>query len=96
MTKLSGQVDSIAKKLNSILGGYTKLQETKRALEAENRALQAEKEHQSQLVADLQEQLKLIKITKSVSLTQTDNKELKTIIKEIIKEVDRCMAMLNN
>ncbi len=96
MDKLSAQVDGITNKLNTILSNYLQLKQQQEELQAKNKVLNAQLEDRQQVITDLEEQLKLLKISKSVSLSESDNKELKAIIKEIIKEVDKCMAMLNN
>jgi DNA-directed RNA polymerase subunit F len=95
MSKLSVQVDSILGKIGHILDNQMQLeQKYMQALEAQKQ-LSQQIAAQDETIKDLQEQVKHLKLTKTVSLDESDQSELKATINEMIKEIDRCMSMLN-
>lgn len=69
-------------------------------LEKENLNLKAELENKSALIAELEEKLKISKLAeqvKGLSNEESDaNKALKIKLNEYIKEIDKCVALLNN
>ncbi len=95
MSKLSIQVDSILGKIGHILDNQMQLEQRyMQALEREKQMSQ-QIQQQNEMIEDLQAQIKHLKLTKTVSLDDSDQNELKETINEMIKEIDRCMSMLN-
>lgn len=70
------------------------------ALEKENTNLKAELENEQLRIAELEEKLKVSKLAVQVregqSEDDTASKELKNKLNEYIKEIDKCVALLNN
>ena len=95
MSKLSIQVDSILGKIGHILDNQMQLEQKYMQALEQQKLMSQQIEEQDETIKDLQEQIKHLKLTKTVSLDENDQTELKTTINEMIKEIDRCMSMLN-
>jgi len=52
-------------------------------------------ELQKNTLSELTEQNKLIKLAKNLTLEDSDTAEMKTKVNELIKEIDRCIDLLN-
>lgn len=64
-------------------------------LEEENLLKENTLEIQKNTINDLKEQNKLIKLAKEMSEESTDNHDLKIKINELIRDIDRCIDLLN-
>ena len=95
MSKLSIQVDSILGKIGHILDNQMQLEQKYMQALEQQKLMSQQINKQNETIKDLQEQVKHLKLTKAVSLDEGDQSELKATINEMIKEIDRCMAMLN-
>lgn len=71
------------------------------AIEAENRAKTENKqlltkiEEQKKQLSELTEKNKIIKLAKSLSDSDEHSTDVKLKINELVREVDRCIALLN-
>ena len=89
-------VDNIEGKVNKIISLY------KSALD-KNELLLSEKSHMKKLISEkdkeikkLEEKIKLLRITKSVNSEESENiKESRKKINEYVREIDKCVALLN-
>lgn len=67
------------------------------ALRLSNQQLIVEKENQQVKIANLSEQLKTLKLAQTLSGTgDQDSRQVKIKINEYIREIDKCLALLNN
>ncbi len=64
-------------------------------LEEENILKENTLEIQKNTINDLKEQNKLIKLAKEMSEESTDNHDVKIKINELIRDIDRCIDLLN-
>ncbi len=89
--KLVQQKIEEQKKLNADLqASNSKLEEQWMKSETEKETLQKEN-------ADLHEQVKMLKVAKALTEEEEGKKtEMKLILNEMIKEVDKCIAVINN
>ena len=63
----------------------------------ENKTLKSEVEDRDKDIKRLKEKIKLLRITKSVSTQDVEkNKESRKKINEYVREIDKCIALLNN
>jgi len=60
-----------------------------------NKVLKAQLNEKKEEINELDNNLKVLKISKGSSSDGSDHTELKLKINEYIKEIDKCMAMLN-
>jgi regulator of replication initiation timing len=95
-------MDNLAQRLLEIRRKVEVVLSENRALKEENlqlaeRLQEAEKrvELQKNTLSELTEQNKLIKLAKNFPATGTDNFEMKIKINELVREIDRCIDLLN-
>lgn len=93
---LNNLINSIENKLNNLLSAYQKEKEINLNLIQENASLVSEIKQKSKEINDLKDKIKLMSISKSVDVSKGDIKETKLKINEYIREIDKCIAQLNN
>jgi len=93
---LNNLINSIENKLNNLLSAYQKEKKINLNLSKENASLVSEIKQKSKEIDDLKDKIKLMSISKSVDVSKGDIKETKLKINEYIREIDKCIAQLNN
>ncbi len=76
---------------NQILG----VKNDKLDLQNENSTLKSTIDIQRNTLNELKEQNKIIKLAKEMSPDSSDNHELKIKINELVRDIDRCIDLLN-
>ena len=89
-------VENIEKKVSKLIKLYQSVQKEKEEILTENNKLESDLSDKDKTIKRLEEKIKLLRITKSVS-TQDDerNKESRQKINEYVREIDKCIALLN-
>ena len=89
-------VENIEKKVSKLIKLYQSVQKEKEEILTENNKLELDLSDKDETINRLEEKIKLLRITKSVS-TQDDerNKESRQKINEYVREIDKCIALLN-
>ena len=59
------------------------------------KAVKKELDEKQKVVESLEEEIKIIKISKLVSSDSEDNKKTKQKINEYVREIDKCIGLLN-
>lgn len=102
MSKYSAQIIELTTKTQQVLEKFNALKAEKEKLEKEKFALENKLLEEKKIVEDLNNKMKMLKLAKSISAdesTEGVNKEktteLKRKINEYIKEVDKCIVLLN-
>ena len=93
---LNNLINSIENKLNNLLSAYQKEKEINLNLSQENASLVSEIKQKSKEIDDLKDKIKLMSISKSVDVSKADIRQTKLKINEYIREIDKCIAQLNN
>jgi len=93
---LNNLISNIEKKLSNLLSSYEKLKNKNLKLEDENNKLISKIEDNSQIINSLNDKIKIMSISKSVDVSKNDIKQTKLKINEYIREIDKCIAQLNN
>ena len=93
---LNNIINSIENKLNNLLSAYQKEKEINLNLSQENIRLLTEIKQKSSEIDDLKDKIKLMSISKSVDVSEGDIRQTKLKINEYIREIDKCIAQLNN
>jgi len=89
-------VVNIESKVNKIISLYNSLKKEKEEILEENKTLKSEVEDRDKDIKRLEEKIKLLRITKSVSTQDVEkNKESRQKINEYVREIDKCIALLN-
>ena len=93
---LNNLISNIEKKLSNLLSSYQNLKDKNLKLEDENKKLILKIEDNSQIINSLNDKIKIMSISKSVDVSKNDIKQTKLKINEYIREIDKCIAQLNN
>ncbi|MBC8173802.1 MAG: hypothetical protein H7X71_07845 [Chitinophagales bacterium] len=94
------QLDVIKTNLERLLRNYTALKNENEILKNQVEAQRRTAGDKNKKITELEEQLTLLKTVKAITDSDPLEKEEKTNVKhrinELIKEVDKCIALLNN
>lgn len=92
----------IAKKLDQVLDRTQKLVELSKALQEqndlvnlENQSLKVALESSETKRKELEEKLRLVKLAKSLEGTSEKTLDIKQKINEFVREIDKCIVLLN-
>ena len=89
-------VNNIEVKLVKFIDKYELIKKEKLLLQQENNASVATLESKEKEILDLQEKIKLMNISKSNDASKQEVKETRLKINEYVREIDKCIALLNN
>ena len=91
------KLNGISKKIGVLIARHNELRVSYRQLEEENERLKKQLKAESKKYDQLSEDIKVVKLSKQISGGDDSNRaELKKKINEFIKEIDNCVAMLND
>ena len=93
---LNNLISNIEKKLSNLISSYENLKVKNLKLEDENKKLISKIEDNSQTINSLNDKIKIMSISKSVDVSKNDIKQTKLKINEYIREIDKCIAQVNN
>ena len=89
-------VGNIENKVNKLIQLYQSAQKEKEEILTENNKLELDLSDKEKTIKRLEEKIKLLRITKSVSAQDDErNKESRQKINEYVREIDKCIALLN-
>jgi predicted nuclease with TOPRIM domain len=95
-------MQNLSTRLSEIRIKVVKLVEENRLLKNENESmrdriegLERTVELQKNTLSELTEQNKLIKLAKNLNPEDSDTEEIKSKVNELIREIDRCIDLLN-
>ena len=89
-------ISNIEIKLNNLLSSHNKLKEINESLNAEKANFISEIETKNKEIDVLKDKIKIMSISKSVDASKGDIRQTKLKINEYIREIDKCIAQLNN
>ena len=89
-------VENIEKKVSKLIQLYQSVQKEKEDILTENNKLKSDLSDKDESIKKIEEKIKLLRITKSVSAQDNErNKESRQKINEYVREIDKCIALLN-
>ena len=89
-------VNNIEVKLVKFIAKYELIRKEKLLLQQENDVSVAALESKAKAILNLQEKIKLMNISKSGDASKQEVKETRLKINEYVREIDKCIALLNN
>ena len=97
MADYSKIISGLASKIDQLMQLNTASQQAQAKLVATNNELANQVDTQKTRVGELEEELRIVKLAKSVSGSSenNDSKNLKLKINEYVREIDKCIANLN-
>jgi hypothetical protein len=93
---LNNLISNIELKLKNLLSSYNRLKLENSELHTTNSNLSLELEENHKQISLLNDKIKIMSISKSVDISKDDIKDTKLKINEYIREIDKCIALLNN
>ena len=88
-------VNNIEVKLGKLIAKYQQVKQEKLILQQENEDFIASLKLKETEILNLQEKVKLMNISKSVDASNQEVKETRLKINEYVREIDKCIALLN-
>ena len=89
-------VINIEKKVLKIISLYDSVRKEKEEILSQNLVLKSDLSERKEEIRRLEEKIKLLRITKSVVTQDVEkNKESRQKINEYVREIDKCIALLN-
>ena len=96
MEDINSISNRLEEKVNLVLSAWNSSKEENEKLKAEKEALLHEVKGYKAEIAELNEKTKLMKLAQSVSGEESDSSsEMKLKINEYIREIDKCISLLN-
>jgi len=87
-------VSGIDFKIRRLIEKLNTLKEEKKSLDNKNKELNKQITENKQLINNLKEQNEILKITKSLEIVEGKNITKKKL-NELVREIDNCIALLN-
>ena len=94
MTSAQILVDNISDKLKKLIIRHNYLIQENTQLNEEQKRLMETLENQKNLIEQLKEKNRNLKISKSVKLEE-GNDDVKNKINDLVREIDKCIGLLN-
>ena len=88
-------VEKIEAKLAKLIEKYQYIKQEKLILKQENEGFVASLKLKEIEILNLQEKVKLMNISKSVDASKQEVKQTRLKINEYVREIDKCIALLN-
>ena len=96
MEQLDHYIKDLAAMVERLVNAQAHLRSENSKLSARNAELERLVTEQKNMVSRLEEQNKVVKIAKAVTEDDDDRKEQRKRLNELVREVDKCIALLNN
>jgi|TARA_B100001142_G_scaffold329793_1_gene394421 hypothetical protein len=88
-------VDNLEIKIKKLISLYEIEKQEKKSATQEIENIKKELIDQREIVKELEDKIKLVKLSKVVSSSGDDNKRTKQKINDYVREIDKCIALLN-
>jgi len=88
-------VDSLEVKVKQLISLYNKTRKEQQQAVDDAERLKVLLTEKQKVINGLEEKIKLINMSKVISSSNEDNKKTKQKINEYVREIDKCIALLN-
>lgn len=88
-------LDSVKEKVHQLMSNNSSLKSENNKLEREVTDLKNTLEQQKSEIEGFNEKVKMLKMAKSLGGDSENNKEMKLKINELVREIDKCISLLN-
>jgi len=96
MNSLTIQIDNLKAQIKSAVDRHRKLQKEFQKIDLQNQQLQVDKDVAINEAEAIKEQMKTIKLAQALAVPdKKDTRELKIQINNYLREIDRCLSLLN-
>ena len=95
MSDNQSQLAQLKLKVEKLINLHNRLANENNQLKSVQNQLNDDLKKSQQMIHDLEEKNKLIKMAQAVSGNDQNTRELKLKINEYIREIDKCLALIN-
>jgi predicted RNase H-like nuclease (RuvC/YqgF family) len=95
MSEFKEKIEQLSIKVEKLIHLHTRYKAEISHLKSDNEKLISELELKEKKINELSEKNKVIKIAKSLAETGENAHDIKLKLNEVLREVDRCIALLN-
>ena len=95
-TDFNEQIERIRAKATVLVEKYLRLQEAYESLRAENTELKGRVEAQNKELEQLRMQVEYLSIASTVKMSGEDIDSTRAMVADLVRELDRCIADLND
>ena len=88
-------INNIGLKVGKLIEKGNQLKSEKKSLQQDNDTLDAQLQEKKKQIVALQDKVKLMNISKSGDASKQEVKETRLKINEYVREIDKCIALLN-
>lgn len=88
------ELNNLERRVKILLSEHNRLKDEMKALRSEYDQLKVQLEQKESNLVNFQNQRKISKIVETMVVGDNDSKELKEVIDDYIKEIDKCIAHL--
>jgi HAMP domain-containing protein len=88
-------INNIELKVGKLIEKYDQINAEKLDLQRNNNTLNVRLQEKESQIVDLQDKVKLMNISKSVDTSKEEVKSTRLKINEYVREIDKCIALLN-
>jgi soluble cytochrome b562 len=96
MENLDSYISNLTVRVEMLAKKQAVLQNENEDLKLRNGELEQLVTQQKNALTELEEQNKVVKIAKAVTEDDDDRKEQRKRLNELVREIDKCIALLNN
>ena len=96
MEKVGIKINELNLGLEKISRNFTELKESNRKLLEDISNLKNNLKYKDEKISELENKIKMLKIADNLSSDKQDKTEMKQRINVFVKEIDKCIAMLNS
>lgn len=91
---LRTEINNLERRVKLLLGEHRQIKEELQKVSNENRQLRTQVEQREANLANFQNQMKISKIVESMVVGGNGSNEVKDVLDDYIKEIDKCIAHL--
>jgi len=88
-------VDNLKKKFDTVVDLLDKSEEERKKLIKEKRELTEQLKYKTVAYKELKKKYDALKIAKAIAGSESDRNEAKSKVNRIVREIDKCIALLN-
>ena len=96
MDNMNRKLEQLEESIQALLRKTDLLHIDNQVLKNKNAELEALVESQKNIIKDIEENNKIVKIVGTIANSESDQPELKGKIEQYLKEIDRCIALLSS
>ncbi len=96
MENLDTYISGLTSRVEKLVSSQADLKIENQKLKSQNQDLEQKLIDQKNVLSKLEEENKVVKIAKAVTDDDDDRKEQRKRLNELVREVDKCIALLNN